>query len=160
MIWVILFLFINGHFSNIFLNIFIFFAVFLLELLQFINRIKFFKYLFCDVFCSLSPESKILFWIGTQISIKIIMFDPIPIPLSFLTSDFQKLTILLIPAIDKYLLLSTEDEELIYFEHMIFWLKTIWDDMCAQRNHFDAFELSACFPGDVVYSELKTLGTV
>ena len=43
---------------------------------------------------------------------------------------------------------------------MIFGLKTVCDDMCAKRYHFDPFEFIAYFPTDVVYAELQTVGAV
>lgn len=92
--------------------------------------------------------------------IKMIVFDSISIPVSLFSPHLQKLRHGFVPSVDEDPLLGSENQEPAYFEHVIFRLETVGDDMGPQRDEFDSFELVSDFPGNVVDSELDSGGTV
>ncbi len=88
------------------------------------------------------------------------MFDPLAIALSLFSPNFQKLRYFLIPSINMDSFSFAEVDKPTDFEHVIFRLEAICNDMRSQGNHFYSFELTAYLPTDVVNPELQPLWRV
>lgn len=96
-----------------------FIRVLLIELLDLVDWIKFLQNGLSDVSCCLAPKCKVFLRIRAEIAIEVEVFDSLAIALSFLAFHLQKRRNLLIPAIDEYLLLLSEQQELAHLEHVI-----------------------------------------
>jgi DNA-directed RNA polymerase specialized sigma54-like protein len=87
-------------------------------------------------------------------SIEVVMLDSIAITLSLLSSHFQELVHFLVPTMNLNPLLLSEEQKPANFEHVIFGLQTVSNNVRAKRNHLDSFEFIPYLPADVVNTEL------
>jgi len=60
----------------------------------------------------------------------------------------------LVPFHDTNFIIFVKYYELADFEHVILGLETIGNDVSAERNEFDAFELAANGPANIIDAEL------
>jgi hypothetical protein len=94
------------------------------------------------------------------VTIKVIFNDSRTVTLGFLSSHLQELLCLFIPSIYLYPFFLTEINESADFEHIIFGLQTVGDDVRTKRYQFNSLELTADLPADVVHAKLQSLWTI